>query len=113
MTKVLETLLLLTLEEIVHLNPLQGGFRPGPSSKHTALILQEAVCSVRNQKLKAFVAFLDAQKAFDLVWHACRPVSQATPERDPWADLASHQPLHGTPHHPHPSYGKVDAPCGN
>ena len=70
MAKVLEKLLLLRLEETVHLNPLQGGFRPGLSSNHTALIFQEAVCSVRVQKLKAFIAFLDAQKAFDSVWHA-------------------------------------------
>ena len=60
MVRVLEKLLLLRLEEI----------RPGLSSNHTALILQEAVCSVREQKLEAFVAFLDAQKAFDSIWHA-------------------------------------------
>ena len=70
MAKVLEKLLLPRIEEIVQLNPLQGGFRPGLSSNHSALILQEAVCSLRMQKLKAFVAFLDAQKAFDSVWHA-------------------------------------------
>ena len=70
MAKVLEKLLLPRIEEIVQLNPLQGGFRPGLSSNHTALILQEAVCSLRVQKLKAFVAFLDAQKAFDSVWLA-------------------------------------------
>ena len=96
--KVLEKLLLLRLEEI----------RPGLSSNHTALILQEAVCSVTEQKLKAFVAFLDAQKAFDSVRYAGLLVKLHQRGISGHADLASHQPM--VPHHPHPSYEKVNAP---
>lgn len=68
--KLFEKLILTRLTLIVQLNPLQGGFRPGLSCTHTSFILQEAICSIREQKKKAFVAFLDAQKAFDTVWHA-------------------------------------------
>ncbi len=46
--------LLSRLVPAVQLHPLQGGFRPGLSS-------------IRERKKKAF---LDAQKAFDTVWHA-------------------------------------------
>ena len=70
LSKVLEKLILHRLNEIVSLNPLQGGFRHGLSSNHTAFILQEAISSFRRKKKKAYVAFLDAQKAFDSVWHS-------------------------------------------
>ena len=40
------------------------------SCMHTAFILQEAVRSLRVQKKKAYVAFLDVRKAFDTVWHS-------------------------------------------
>ena len=36
---------------------------------HTSFLLQEAVQSIRDNYLKAHVAFLDAQQAFDTVWH--------------------------------------------
>ncbi len=68
--KLFEKLLLSRLVPAVQLHPLQGGFRPGLSSSHTAFIMQEAISSIRERKKKAFVAFLDAQKAFDTVWHA-------------------------------------------
>ena len=68
--KVFEKLLAVKLEEIIKLNPLQGGFHLGLSCLHTAFILQEGILSVREKKVKAFVAFLDTQKAFDTVWHA-------------------------------------------
>ena len=48
---------------------LQGRFRPGFSCLHSAFILQEAISSVRERKMKVFVAFLDVKKAFDTVWH--------------------------------------------
>ena len=53
----------------ISLNPLQGGFRPGYSCLHTAYILQEAIQHTRERNKKACVAFLDAKKAFDTVWH--------------------------------------------
>ena len=67
--KVFEKSLAVKLEEIIQLNPLQGSFHPGLSCLHTAFILQEGILSVREKKVKALVTFLDAQKAFDTVWH--------------------------------------------
>ena len=68
-SKVFEKLILKRLQKVISLNPLQGGFREGLSCSHTSFILQEAVQSIRDNNLKAYVAFLDAQKAFDTVWH--------------------------------------------
>ena len=48
---------------------LQGGFRKGYATCHTSFILQEAVLGCRAQNQKCFLAFLDARKAFDTVWH--------------------------------------------
>ena len=71
LSKLFEKLLLLRLNNVsTSLNPLQGGFRRGFSCLHTAFIFQEAVAAIREQKKKAFVAFLDAHKAFDTVWHS-------------------------------------------
>ena len=68
--KVFEKVLLHRVsDQQAHLNPLQGGFRPGFSCLHSAFILQEAISSVRERKKKVFVAFLDVKKAFDTVWH--------------------------------------------
>ena len=36
---------------------------------HTAYILEEAIKHTREQHKKAYVAFVDARKAFDTVWH--------------------------------------------
>ena len=70
-SKLFEKLLLLRLDNVsTSLNPLQGGFRRGFSCLHTDFIFQEAVAAIREQKKKAFVAFLDAHKAFDTVWHS-------------------------------------------
>ena len=69
-SKLFEKLILHRLEDLQStLNPLQGGFRKGVSCLHTAFIFQEAVASLREQKKKAYVAFLDVRKAFDTVWH--------------------------------------------
>ena len=69
-SKVFEKLLLSRLHDLTEsLNPLQGGFRSGYSCLHTAFILQEAIASQREKKKKVYVAFLDAKKAFDTVWH--------------------------------------------
>ena len=51
------------------MSPLQGGFRAGQSSLHTAFVFQETVTYLREYGHKAYVAFLDARKAFDTVWH--------------------------------------------
>uniref|UniRef100_A0A1X7T2U4 Reverse transcriptase domain-containing protein n=1 Tax=Amphimedon queenslandica TaxID=400682 RepID=A0A1X7T2U4_AMPQE len=52
------------------LHPLQGGFRSGFSSLHTSLVLQEGIEECKANHSKALLAFLDARKAFDTVWHS-------------------------------------------
>ena len=71
MSKVFEKIILLRLVDLAsQLNPLRGGgVRTGHSCLHTAFILQEAIFSLREQRKKAFVAFIDVKKAFDTVWH--------------------------------------------
>ena len=70
LAKLFEKLLLSKiLEEGITINPLQGGFRVGYSCLHSAFILQEGIQSIRDAGKKAYVAFLDANKAFDTVWH--------------------------------------------
>ena len=71
-SKVFEKLLLLKISQLPSpptLNPLQGGFQQHLSCIHSALILQEAIQSLRDKGRKAYVAFLDVKKAFDTVWH--------------------------------------------
>ena len=65
--KVFERLLLSRLLNFICLSPLQGGFRAGQSSLHTAFVFQETVTYLRECGHKAYVAFLDACKAFDTV----------------------------------------------
>ena len=72
-SKLLEKLVIWRISELnppPTLNPIQGGFKIGHSCSHTALILQEAISSVREAGSKAYVAFLNIKKAFDTVWHA-------------------------------------------
>ena len=69
-SKVFEKLLLSHLHQLAHsLNPLQGGFCVGYSCLHTAFVLQEAIASRQKKSKKVYIAFLDAKKAFDTVWH--------------------------------------------
>ena len=64
-------ILLWLLDSNIHdlIYPLQGGFKPDVSCLHTAFVFQEAVQHLRDTKKKAYVALLDVQKAFDIVWH--------------------------------------------
>ena len=65
--KLFEKLILARLmSDGISINPLQGRFRAGYSSIHSAFIFQEAVQSLRDLDTKAF---LDVKKAFDTVWH--------------------------------------------
>ena len=50
-------------------NRQQRGFTKNASSTSVALILSEAVAEAKDQKIPMFVQFLDAKKAFDVVWH--------------------------------------------
>ena len=68
-SKVFEKIILDLISPTISINPLQGGFRPGRSCLHTAFIFQESIQYLRDQKKKAYVAFLDVSKAFDTVWH--------------------------------------------
>ena len=71
-SKVLERRILLHLRALdppLSLNPLQGGFRPQLSCLHSAFVLQETIQHLCEHGKKAFVAFLDVRKAFDIVWH--------------------------------------------
>lgn len=72
LSKLLEALILDMVSDPLNqqIHSLQGGFRKGYSSSHTSLVLQEAISNTREKGLKCFVAFLDARKAFDCVWHS-------------------------------------------
>ena len=50
-------------------NPLQRGFTEKASSTNTALMLTEVLAESKDKKEPVYVQFLDARKAFDVVWH--------------------------------------------
>jgi hypothetical protein len=72
LSKIFEKVLMISLTEILspRIHSLQGGFRPGYGSTHTSFLLSEGINYCRENHSKAFVALLDARKAFDTVWHA-------------------------------------------
>ena len=51
------------------LSKLQRGFCDNSSSINTALLLSEAISEAQDTNVPLFVAYLDATKAFDVVWH--------------------------------------------
>ena len=70
--KVLEKILQYPLKTIMapNLNKLQRGFTEGSSSTNTAFILSEAIADSHDQNKPLFTLFLDASKAFNVVYHA-------------------------------------------
>jgi hypothetical protein len=50
-------------------NKLQKGFTQGEMPIIAALILSELIAEAKSNKSPLYVAFMDARKAFDLVWH--------------------------------------------
>ena len=50
-------------------NKLQKGFTQGEMPIIAALILSELIAKAKSNKSPLYVAFMDARKAFDLVWH--------------------------------------------
>ena len=51
------------------LNPLQDGFQKNMGCNMTSFLLHESIYYADENKSKLYVCFLDAQKAFDKVWH--------------------------------------------
>ena len=51
------------------LNPLQGGFQRHIGCNMTSYLLHESIYYTKENNSKLYVCFLDAQKAFDKVWH--------------------------------------------
>ena len=51
------------------LNPLQGGFQKNMGCNMTSFVLQESIYYAKENNSKLYTCFLDAQKAFDKVWH--------------------------------------------
>jgi len=66
-SKVFDRVVIDIIAPEISLNTLQDGFRAGFSCLHTVYILQEAIQHTRECKKKAYVAFLDAMKVFDMV----------------------------------------------
>lgn len=52
-------------------NSLQKGFTKGEMPIIAGLILSELVTEAKNSKSSLYIAFMDARKAFDVVWHDC------------------------------------------
>ena len=50
-------------------NKLQKGFTQGEMPIIAALILSELIAEAKSNKSPLYVAFMDARKAFDVVWH--------------------------------------------
>ena len=69
--KVFEKLHLNAIEEQLGnaQSKLQRGFTKGTSPLYAALILTEAIAEAQDLKHPLYAAFLDASKAFDVVWH--------------------------------------------
>ena len=69
--KLIEKTLVRPTKDILQpkLNRLQRGFCGGSSSVNTALLVTEACAEAQDAKAPLYAAFLDASKAFDVVWH--------------------------------------------
>ena len=69
--KIREKILLFPLKDILEpsLNTLQRGFTPGTSSTNAALLLSEAIAEAGDYKQPLYTLYLDASKAFDVVYH--------------------------------------------
>jgi hypothetical protein len=70
-SKLLEKVMVQPTKEILatRLSKLQRGFCDAASSANTAFILTESISEALDARSPLFVAFLDATKAFDVVWH--------------------------------------------
>ena len=50
-------------------NKMQRGFSTKASSVNAALMVTEAIANAKDEKQPLYLQFLDAKKAFDVVWH--------------------------------------------
>ncbi len=71
LSKLLEKVLLESIDPNINpsLHNLQGGFRQNFGTSHTSFLVREAIHVCQQSKEKCYIASLDAQKAFDTVWH--------------------------------------------
>lgn len=69
--KVFESVFMSKISHVldVQQNSLQRGFTKNVSPTNAALLLTEAINEARDQGNLLFAAFIDASKAFDVVWH--------------------------------------------
>ena len=69
--KLIEKTLVRPTKDILQpkLNRLQRGFCSGSSSVNTAVLVTEACAEAQDAKAPLYATFLDASKAFDVVWH--------------------------------------------
>ncbi|KAL5006138.1 hypothetical protein ScPMuIL_017296 [Solemya velum] len=69
--KILEMVMVKPVKDIREqtLNPLQRGFCRNAGSTNTAFLLSEAIAESKDLGTKLYTTFLDASKAFDVVWH--------------------------------------------
>ena len=67
--KIFELHILSILEEKIHFNPRQFGFKKGCSTSDACLFLKETIYEYTKNRNIAYVAFIDLSKAFDRVDH--------------------------------------------
>jgi hypothetical protein len=69
--KILEKIIVKPTKNILvtKLSNLQRGFCDSSSSINTALLISEAIAEAKDSNIPLYIAFLDASKAFDVVWH--------------------------------------------
>ena len=67
--KIFELHILSYLEEKIHFNIRQFGFKKGSSTADACLLVKETANEYIKQKGKAYAAFIDLSKAFDKVDH--------------------------------------------
>jgi len=71
LSKILEVILLdeVKVNSKPQINPLQRGFTEGTSPNNAALIVSECINEALDNNTPMALATLDAEKAFDVVWH--------------------------------------------
>ena len=91
-SKIIEKLLLIRCEDQIlqHQSQLQRGFTKGVSQTSAALILTEIIAEANDSNSPLYLGFLDAQKAFDKVWHQSmlRKVYLAGIEGNQWTIIS-------------------------